>query len=132
MPPIPRQQVINILHGDALCDIESKHRLRIGGHRIRHLGENEVRLRAAVHEDCGGDAVGWLAVEGDGGVWRWGEEVEAPVVCGDVLFGVGDGEDAGYGVGEDLGFMFGGDEVDWVECHLVCLSEQYIRVLNEN
>ena len=71
-----------------------------------------------MHEDCGGDAVGWLAVEGDGGVWRWGEEVEAPVVCGDVLFGVGDGEDAGYGVGEDLGFVFRGDEVDWVECHL--------------
>lgn len=72
-----------------------------------------------MHEDCGGDAVGWLAVEGDGGVRCWDEEVEAPVVCGDVLFGVGDGEDAGYGGGEDLGFVFRGDEVDWVECHLL-------------
>lgn len=51
-------------------------------------------------------------------MWRGSEEVEAPVVCGDVLFGMGDGEDAGYGGGEDLGFVFGGDEVDWVECHL--------------
>ena len=119
MPPIPCQQIVNILHSDPLRDVEGKHRLRIGGRRIRHLGENEVRLGAAVHEDCGGDAVGWLAVEGDGVVWCWGEEVEAPVVCGDVLFGVGDGEDAGYGGGEDLRFVFGGDEVDWVECHLL-------------
>lgn len=35
------------------------------------------------------------------------------------VFAVGDGADAGYGGGEDLGFVGLGDEVNWVECHVL-------------